>query len=99
MANKRTRGPARSRDEWTQLVKAWKASGLTAALVRGTARIEAKSLVDMAVATANAGPPAPAPLGGDDSEAGAAIGCRSGRRRRYRDRPMGADDNRWASTT
>lgn len=31
MANKRTRGPSRSRDEWTQIVKAWKASGLTAA--------------------------------------------------------------------
>jgi hypothetical protein len=31
MANKRKRGPSRSRDEWTQIVKAWKASGLTAA--------------------------------------------------------------------
>jgi hypothetical protein len=31
MANKRTRGPSRSRDDWARLVKAWKASGLTAA--------------------------------------------------------------------
>ncbi len=31
MANKRKRGPSRSRDEWTQIVKVWKASGLTAA--------------------------------------------------------------------
>lgn len=30
MAKKRTRGPSRSRDEWTQIVTAWKASGLSA---------------------------------------------------------------------
>jgi hypothetical protein len=44
MANKRTRGPSRSRDEWTQLVKAWKASGLTAAQFAAQHGLKAKAL-------------------------------------------------------
>ena len=44
MANKRTRGPSRSRDEWTQIVKAWKASGLTAAQFAAQHGLKAKAL-------------------------------------------------------
>jgi hypothetical protein len=44
MANRRTRGPSRSRDEWTQLVKAWKASGLTAAQFADGHGLKAKAL-------------------------------------------------------
>lgn len=44
MANKRTRGPSRSRDEWTQIVKAWKASGLTAAQFAAQHGLKPKAL-------------------------------------------------------
>lgn len=44
MANKRTRGPARSRDEWTQLVKAWEASGLSTAQFAAQHKLKPKAL-------------------------------------------------------
>ena len=44
MSNKRTRGPSRSRDEWTRLVKAWKASGLSAAQFADQHGLKAKAL-------------------------------------------------------
>jgi transposase-like protein len=44
MSNKRTRGPSRTRDEWTQLVKAWKASGLTAAQFAAQHGLKPKAL-------------------------------------------------------
>jgi hypothetical protein len=44
MANKRTRGPARSRDEWTEIVKAWKTSGLTAAQFAAQHGLKPKAL-------------------------------------------------------
>jgi hypothetical protein len=44
MSNKRTRGPSRTRDEWTRLVKAWKASGLTAAQFAAQHGLKAKAL-------------------------------------------------------
>ena len=44
MANKRTRGPSRSRDEWAQLVKAWNASGLSAERFAAQHGLKAKAL-------------------------------------------------------
>jgi hypothetical protein len=44
MSNKRTRGPSRTRDEWTQLVKAWNASGLSAAQFATQHGLKAKAL-------------------------------------------------------
>lgn len=44
MANQRTRGPSRSRDEWTQIVKAWKSSGLTAAQFAAQHGLKPKAL-------------------------------------------------------
>ena len=44
MANKRTRGPSRSRDEWSRLVKAWEASGLTTAQFAAQHGLKAKAL-------------------------------------------------------
>jgi hypothetical protein len=44
MSNKRTRGPSRTRDEWTQLVKAWNASGLSAAQFATRHGLKAKAL-------------------------------------------------------
>jgi hypothetical protein len=44
MANKRTRGPSRSRSEWSEIVKAWKASGLSAAQFAAQHGLKAKAL-------------------------------------------------------
>jgi hypothetical protein len=44
MSNKRTRGPSRSRDEWTQLINAWKASGLTEAQFAASHGLKPKAL-------------------------------------------------------
>lgn len=44
MANKRARGPARSRDEWAQLVKAWEASGLSSAQFAAQHGLKPKAL-------------------------------------------------------
>lgn len=44
MSNKRTRGPSRTRDEWTQLVEAWKASGVTAAQFAAQHGLKPKAL-------------------------------------------------------
>lgn len=44
MANKHTRGPSRSRDEWTEIVKAWKASGLSAAQFAAQQGLKPKAL-------------------------------------------------------
>ncbi|MEO8184097.1 MAG: hypothetical protein ABI895_35200 [Deltaproteobacteria bacterium] len=44
MANKRKRAPSRSRDEWIELVKGWKASGLSAAQLANEHGLKAKAL-------------------------------------------------------
>src|SRR5688572_27724357 len=44
MANKRTRAPSRTREEWAELIQAWKASGLTAAEFAATHGLKAKAL-------------------------------------------------------
>jgi hypothetical protein len=44
MANKRKRAPSRSRDEWIELVKAWRASGLSAAQFADEHGLKAKAL-------------------------------------------------------
>jgi hypothetical protein len=44
MSRKRTRAPSRSRDEWVELVKAWKASGLSAVEFADQHGLKAKAL-------------------------------------------------------
>jgi transposase-like protein len=44
MANKRTRAPSRPREEWIELVKAWKDSGLSAAEFAHEHGLKAKAL-------------------------------------------------------
>jgi len=44
MSNKRKRAASRSRDEWMELVKAWKASGLSAAQFADQQGLKAKAL-------------------------------------------------------
>ena len=44
MAKKRKRAPSRSREEWIELVKGWKASGLSAAQFADEHGLKAKAL-------------------------------------------------------
>lgn len=44
MATKRKRAPSRTRNEWAELIKAWKASGLTAAQFAARHGLKAKAL-------------------------------------------------------
>jgi hypothetical protein len=44
MANKRKRAPSRPREEWIELVKAWKSSGLSAAQFADEHGLKAKAL-------------------------------------------------------
>jgi len=44
MSRKRKRAPSRSRDEWVEIVKAWKASGLSTAQFADAHGLQAKAL-------------------------------------------------------